>query len=88
MRLEIEEGCILVRVEVNDTVDRVGKCIDMLTGSRCDEHVTEGNAEYRIRVQPHDDRQMFTIVIPKMGCGDPDLLALCAAYIAQQASPD
>lgn len=88
MRLQCDTGRILFHAEAADTVDRIATLIDLLSGPDCTERVSDDDFAYAIHVQPVDDRLPFLVVVPKGADIDDTLLALCAAYLHQQASPD
>lgn len=88
MRLQLEAGQVVFRVETGDTVDSVARLVDLLSGPQCTERVTDNDTAYAIHIQAGDDRLPFAIDVPKDAESDDTLLALCAAYLCQQESPD
>lgn len=88
MRLQLDAGRVVLRTEAGDTVDGVARLIDLLADAQCTQWVTDDGAAYAIHIQPGDDRLPFDVVVPKGEDSDDTLLALCAAYLSQQESPD
>lgn len=88
MRLQLDTGRVVFRVDAGNTVDDVAQLIDLLADAQCTQRVTDDGAAYAIHIQPGDDRLPFDVVVPKGEDSDDTLLALCAAYLSQQESPD
>ena len=88
MRLQLDTGRVVFRVDAGDTVDDVARLIDLLADAQCTQRVTDDCTAFAIHIQPGDDRLPFVVVVPKGEDNDDTLLTLCTAYLSQQESPD